>query len=114
MGWGHGSKLAEDVWAVVRNLIPPGQKRMKVVRKIIELFEDRDCDTIDEAETLCVDAGRVYDEVRGEFVYTPLPTRKRGVPSREEMYRILKARSEELLQDAGRALPTIAGSPANH
>ncbi len=45
---------------------------MIAARKIIDLFEQQDCDTIQEAEDLCADAGYVYDEDRGEHVYTPL------------------------------------------
>jgi len=73
MGWASGSELAEDVWAAVRNLIPGGSTRVHAAHKIIELFEDYNCDTIDEAEKLCADAGRVYDEWRDEIVYT-MPT----------------------------------------
>jgi hypothetical protein len=73
MGWGSGSSLAADVWKAVRFLIPAGDSRMIAARKITYEFQERDCDTILEAEELCDDAGYVYDEGRGEHVYTPLP-----------------------------------------
>ena len=68
MSWAGGSYLAEEVWNVVRPLVP-AQKRRAAAREIIELFEDEDCDTIDEAGELCKDAGREYDEDAGEVVY---------------------------------------------
>jgi len=69
MGWASGSELAEDVWDAVQRFIPQGEPRRKVAREIIELFEDRDCDTIDEAESLCKAAGRAYDPSTYEIVY---------------------------------------------
>ena len=56
MGWASGSELAEDVWDVVRPFIPM-EERKKVARSIVQAFENRDCDTLDEAETLIADAG---------------------------------------------------------
>lgn len=64
MGWASGSRLAADVWAIVRDLIPE-RERMKAAKRVIAAFEKRDCDTIDEAEQLCADAGRTpkfYDD----------------------------------------------------
>ena len=55
MGWASGSQLAEDVWKTVRGNIP--QKRRKALATaIVRLFEDHDCDTLDEATTLMKDA----------------------------------------------------------
>lgn len=55
MGWASGSQLAEDVWDVVRPAIPQRNRRELAV-KIIRLFEDHDCDTLDEAKSLVEDA----------------------------------------------------------
>ena len=90
MGWCGGGELAEDVWAAVRNLLPVGRGRMVAARKIIDLFERRDCDTIREAESLCADAGYIYDEGRDEYVYTSLPP-ERGVPEREKFLALARA-----------------------
>lgn len=57
MGWANGSQLAEKVWALVRAYIPKGGRK-QVARKLIGLFENMDCDTIDECEQLCQDAAR--------------------------------------------------------
>ncbi len=76
MGWCGGGELAEEVWVAVRSLIPVDRGRMVAARKIIDLFERRDCDTIIDAESLCADAGYVYDEGRDEHVYTSLPPDK--------------------------------------
>jgi hypothetical protein len=56
MGWASGSGVAADVWSAVRRHIPE-EKRQTVAKKIIRIFENEDCDTIDEAEQLCRDAG---------------------------------------------------------
>jgi len=61
MGWASGSELAEQVWDAVRGFIPKGEPRVQAARDIIDLFEAQDCDTIDEAEQLCQDAGRTCD-----------------------------------------------------
>jgi hypothetical protein len=69
MGWASGSQLAEDVWDLVRHYIPPGELRAKTARRIVDLFERMDCDTIDEAQHLCEDAGRIH--VLDEIKYVP-------------------------------------------
>lgn len=56
MGWASGSELAELTWAAVREHIPT-EKREKIAREFIELYEDMDCDTIDECEQLVKDSG---------------------------------------------------------
>lgn len=60
MGWASGSMLAEEVWDAMRPLIAK-DKRKKAAGKIIDLFEECDCDTIYEAERLVKDAGRERD-----------------------------------------------------
>ena len=55
MGWGSGSELAESVWKAVRAFVPVEERR-KVAVSIVRAFEDHDCDTLDEAETLIADA----------------------------------------------------------
>ena len=69
MGWANGSYLAGEVWAAVRRYIPKGKKRRNVAQVLIALFEEFDCDTIDEAEQLCEDAGRDFDFETGEVTY---------------------------------------------
>lgn len=57
MGWGSGSELAENVWRTVRNFIPT-KRRKEIASRIIDLFENEDCDTMDEAIDLSRAAGR--------------------------------------------------------
>lgn len=61
MGWASGSQLAEEIWEVVGKHIPSKNKK-QVAKKLIDLFEDSDCDTIDEAEDLCKAAGRSEED----------------------------------------------------
>lgn len=51
MGWASGSELAEGIWDDIKDVIPE-KKKKKVARKIIERFQDNDCDTMDECEEL--------------------------------------------------------------
>ena len=81
MGW-NGSELAADLWKAIGFLIPAGRDRTVAARKIVELFEACDCDTMMEAERLCWDAGLRYDPVKDECVYTPLPEGKITPPGR--------------------------------
>jgi hypothetical protein len=63
MGWAGGSEIAEDVWIVVRKHIPL-QYRKDVARKLIDIFEDADCDTIEECKLLLADADlKIYSEL---------------------------------------------------
>ena len=56
MGWASGSELAEDVWALMSPFIPPS-KRKQLAIELIDLFEEHDCDTMDECEDLIKAAG---------------------------------------------------------
>jgi hypothetical protein len=56
MGWASGSELAEEVWELVREYIPK-RKREQVAKDLVNIFEDHDCDTMEEAELLMEDAG---------------------------------------------------------
>lgn len=62
MGWAGGSELAERLWLLVREHIESDDDRRKIALEFIDAFEDEDCDTIDEAENLCADAGKVADD----------------------------------------------------
>lgn len=57
MGWASGSELAEEIWKMMRPLTMPGKERKKCAKKLVDLFEDMDCDTMYECEQLCEDAG---------------------------------------------------------
>ena len=59
MGWSSGSELAGNVWDLFRDFVPK-KKRKKVAQELMGLFEDHDCDTLQEAETLYSDAGKPY------------------------------------------------------
>lgn len=56
MGWAGGSGMAADVWKLVRSHIPES-KRKRIAKKLVDIFENEDCDTMDEAELLMKDAG---------------------------------------------------------
>lgn len=62
MGWASGSEIAEDIWKLVRVHIPR-KERKDIANQIIEIFEDKDCDTMEEAELLSKDACRTYGTI---------------------------------------------------
>jgi len=72
MGWAGGSIIAEEVWLVVSKHIPKGSQRALVAREIIDIFENADCDTINEAKTLCQDALRRTEWNGDDNLYEPL------------------------------------------
>lgn len=49
MGWASGSRLADDIWDIVKDHLPE-KKKKKLAKKIIEVFENMDCDTIMETD----------------------------------------------------------------
>ncbi len=61
MGWASGSQLAETVWNLFRHHVPKKERKV-VARELVRAFEDEDCDTIHEAETLYKDAELEEDE----------------------------------------------------
>jgi len=48
-------ELAEAAWELVRDWLPRHQ-RPSVAKQFIELFEENDCNTMDEAEQLMADS----------------------------------------------------------
>ena len=58
MGWASGSALAEDIWRIVEGDID--EKRHAVVAAmLVGLFEDMDCDTLEEVEGPIGDAANL-------------------------------------------------------
>jgi hypothetical protein len=55
MGWASGSSLADDIWRYFRSYIPEAL-RQKAARRLVDLFEKYDCDTMDECALLMRDA----------------------------------------------------------
>ncbi len=68
MGWSGGSEIASEIWSMVGNYVPKRNRKI-VARRIIQLFEDHDCDTIEECEKLCEDAGYRFNEDTEEWEY---------------------------------------------
>jgi hypothetical protein len=50
MGWSGGSSLLVGVARIVDIYLPNEDAAMDVYARLIDLFEDHDCDTIDECE----------------------------------------------------------------
>lgn len=56
MGWGSGVDVAEDVWDLLKKYVPKN-KRKEAARAVIEIFENHDCDTLQDSEELMLAAG---------------------------------------------------------
>ncbi len=61
MGWASGSYLAQDVWSVVREHIPP-KSRGDLARRIYEMFCREDADDWSPDSDLLKDAGIKFGE----------------------------------------------------
>lgn len=48
MGWGSGSALMEKIVKRIQNDVPGYEIRKKVYKILVEEFENRDWDTVDE------------------------------------------------------------------
>ena len=55
MGWASGSEIADEVWNAVRKYVPESDRK-DVATRVVRIFEERDCDTMEEAEVLWNDA----------------------------------------------------------
>lgn len=70
MGWASGSSIAEELVKTVRDNATDervgedvGEElRQDLYRKLISVFENYDCDTLDECLDLCPDFDKVYKE----------------------------------------------------
>jgi len=49
MGWSSGCQVADDVWVLIEVFIPP-KKKKEIARKFIDVFENYDCDTMEQAD----------------------------------------------------------------
>lgn len=59
MGWASGSRvLSEIIEAVMENVSDNGE-REELYNSLIDIFEDADCDTIEE----CLEIDEVFDDV---------------------------------------------------
>ena len=65
MGWASGSELAENIWDTVSDYIPEKAK-IKVAQNLIDIFEGRDCDTMQET-TLWDLANETCSACKGEW-----------------------------------------------
>lgn len=58
MGWSGGSLLMSEVIAALQNHVDDEDVRKEIYLEIIEAFEDKDADTLDE----CVDEDPAFRE----------------------------------------------------
>lgn len=63
MGWASGSRVAAELIDVAKVTITNEDERAAFYEKMIYVFEDSDCDTLDE----CVGNDDVFDEVWEEL-----------------------------------------------
>lgn len=47
MGWASGSELAQEVWDLFEDIIPSGEEKQYAL-KLVDMFENMDCDTLSE------------------------------------------------------------------
>lgn len=49
MGWCSGSEIAQELWEEIKDELTAKQKKI-IKAKIIKVFENNDCDTMEEIE----------------------------------------------------------------
>lgn len=59
MGWSSGSRLAEELIEVIKDVFTNHEEREEFYEKMIPIFEDFDCDTLDE----CIGTDSAFDSV---------------------------------------------------
>lgn len=62
MGWASGSSMLSEIIEVINENVESEESRLQIYRRLIDIFEDRDCDTICE----CVDEDETFDKVLRE------------------------------------------------
>ena len=50
MGWASGSELADEVWNIFEKFMPNEKVAKKTAQKLVDAFEDQDCDTMYECD----------------------------------------------------------------
>ena len=63
MGWSSGSRVADDLIKALLETVDDDYVREEFYKKMIEIFEDHDCDTLDE----CVGVDAAFDSAFEEF-----------------------------------------------
>lgn len=63
MGWSSGSELAGELVGLIKQNVPDKKARRTIYRKMIDIFEANDCDTLCE----CLEIDDVYDTVYFEL-----------------------------------------------
>ena len=63
MGWSSGSRVADDLIKALQESVDDDYVREEFYKKMIEIFEDHDCDTLDE----CVGVDAAFDSAFEEF-----------------------------------------------
>jgi len=66
MGWSSGSRVADDLIKALSETVDDDYVRESFYKKMIEIFEDHDCDTLDE----CVGVDAAFDSAFEEFTDT--------------------------------------------
>lgn len=62
MGWASGSIIASELIESLSETVDDEYARREFYAKMIEIFEDHDCDTLDE----CLDIDPAFDKVYNE------------------------------------------------
>lgn len=67
MGWASGSVLASEMIDVIKREVKDKKVRRKIYDMLIGVFEDQDCDTLDE----CRGTDKAFDEAMDNIYGEP-------------------------------------------
>lgn len=63
MSWSSGSTIFSDIIHSIKESVPEYETRVEVYGKLIEIFENHDCDTLFE----CLEEDRAFDDAYFEL-----------------------------------------------
>ena len=64
MSWSAGSELFSDIITSLKHRVPPGNIRKKIYKDLIRIFENMDCDSLDD----CKGEDKYFDEAYNEYI----------------------------------------------
>lgn len=63
MGWARGSRIMTEIIEAAKDTISDDAERLDLYKIMIDIFEDHDCDTLDE----CLEIDDIFDEAYEEM-----------------------------------------------
>lgn len=76
MGWASGSYIMSSIIECIEEFVPKHQEKVEIYYRLIDVFTDSDCDTLDE----CIDESTAFKEALSKRM------KEYGIDDQEEDY----------------------------